>query len=454
MASVTKRGDSFRIMVSLGYNLEGRQIRKTTTFTPPQGVTEGKARKLAEAYAHDFEKKCRGVSDLGENMRFHELAKWYYTEIAPNVIRETTICNQEQLLDLYFMNECGHMKLKDITTARLDELWNKLKREGGHRKYYTLLDPKSIPRGAGLKIARLAGIDENIIYRMTSGKKVRPDSAEKVAAALGQKLEDVFSLESEKRGLSATTINRVKSAVSAVFSTAVRKGMIEKNPCKHTTLPKKEDKKKIYLDADQCKTLLEIFDKHEKPQLKTAITTLLYTGLRSGELLALRWEDIDFEEGIISVSKSLARVRGKSILTAPKTKSSERKVKAPPVLMALLKTHKIWQAERRLALGAMWKNSGQIFTNQKGGYYNGSTLNQQFKKAIKGKGLPPLHIHDLRHANASLLINAGLPTKVVSDHLGHTNTQTTLNIYTHIFEETKAKATEAISAALGQFGKA
>ena len=80
MASITQRGSTFRIMVSLGYGMDGRQIRKTTTYTPPEGVTPGKARKLAEAYAHGFEKHCQGVTNLNENIRFHELASWYFQE--------------------------------------------------------------------------------------------------------------------------------------------------------------------------------------------------------------------------------------------------------------------------------------------------------------------------------------------------------------------------------------
>jgi integrase len=450
MASLTKRGDTFRIMVSLGYGLDGKQIRKTTTFTPPKNVTEGKAKKLAEAYAHDFEKKCRGVSDLGENMRFHELAEWYYREIAPNVVRGITIYNQQLLIKLYALDEFGHMKLKDISTARLDELWNRLKRNGGHREYYALIDTGSIPIGTRRETAKAIGVQESLMYRLTSGGRVNLATAEKISAALGKKVKELFYLGSEKGGLSAATVNRVKAAVSAIFNTAVRKGMMEKNPVANTTPPKIEYTKKPFLDASQCKRLLDILDEQDNPQLKTAITALLYTGLRSGELLALRWEDMDFANASISVNKTLTLLRGEYSFTPPKTKSSERKVKAPPELMALLKAHKIWQAERRLAFGGSWENSGQVFTNEKGGFYNRTTLNQQFKRLLKKNGLPDLHIHDLRHANASLLINAGLPANVVSEHLGHHNTQTTLNTYAHAFDETKAKAAEIISLALGK----
>ena len=347
------------------------------------------------------------------------------------------------------MDEFGHMKLKDITTARLDELWNRLKRNGGRQEKYSLIDKDKIPLSSRRELAKLASVPESLVYRMTDGRRIEKESAAKIAAALNMNIKDLFRLEYEKRGLAASTVTRVKASVSAVFNTAVRKGMIEKNPCINTTPPKIEQKKKLFLEAGQCRQLLNILEEQPNPQLKTAVTMLLYTGLRSGELLALRWEDIDFDRAFVTVSKTLTNLHGEYFLTSPKTKSSERTVKMPPELVELLRTHKVWQEERRTAFGARWENCGHIFTNERGGYYNRSCLNSQFKQILAKNDMPDVSIHDLRHACASLLINSGLPAKVVSEHLGHHNTQTTLNTYTHAFEETKARAAEVISAALG-----
>ena len=96
MPSVKRRGDSFRIMVSLGYGMDGRQIRKTTTYTPPEGVTPGKAEKLATAFAYEFEKQCRGMVNFNENIRFSELADWYYDQIAVHKLKPMTLyCNRK-----------------------------------------------------------------------------------------------------------------------------------------------------------------------------------------------------------------------------------------------------------------------------------------------------------------------------------------------------------------------
>ena len=450
MASLIKRGDSYKIMVSLGYGSDGRQIRKTTTFTPPPNVTEGKGRKLAEAFAHDFEKRCKGVSDLGDNLRFRELVDWYYTEIAPNVIREGTIYDQKILLNLYVMDDFGHLKLKDITTARLDELWNRLKRDGGRREYYAFRDKDVIPLGKRRKTARAAGLTESVLYRACSGDKLTKKTAEKIAAALGRPFKELYELVYEKGGLSSSTVLHIRATMSAIMRTAVKKGLLEKNPVVNTTPPKLEHKKKLFLDAGQCKQLLGILEDIENRQLRVMINTLLFTGLRSGELLALQWRDVNFDEGTITVNKTLLRLVGEYRLSEPKTKSSERIVNAQPELLGLLKEHKAWQDEQKAIFGAAWEQPEQVFSTATGRFYNGVTLNQQFKRILRKNDLPDLHIHDLRHATASLLINAGLPVRVVADHLGHRSTQTTENVYTHVFAESRARAADAISIALGK----
>jgi len=449
MASISKRGDTYRIMVSLGYGLDGRQIRKTCTFTPPATVTEGKGRKLAEAFAHDFEKRCRGVSDLGDNLRFHELFAWYYAEVAPNVIREKTIYDQKVLLNLYVMDGFGHLKLKDITTARLDELWNRLKRDGGRREYYALREKAIIPLGKRRETAKAAGLTEKIIYRACMREKMTKQSAEMIAAALGRPFKELFELVYEKGGLSSATVSHIRATMSAILRTAVKKGLLEKNPVTNTTPPKPDNKKKLFLDSGQCKQLLDIVEDIGNRQLRVMINTLLYTGLRSGELLGLQWRDISFEEGTITVNKTLLRLVGSYRLSEPKTKSSERIVNVQPELLSLLKAHKVWQNERKIAVGSAWEQPDQVFSSATGRFYNGVTLNQQFKKILRKNGLPDLHIHDLRHATASLLINAGLPVRVVADHLGHRSTQTTQDVYAHVFAESRARAADAISIALG-----
>jgi len=187
------------------------------------------------------------------------------------------------------------------------------------------------------------------------------------------------------------------------------------------------------------------------PQTAKAVKTLqtlLYTGMRVGELTALHWDEVDLENGIITIKYNLYRTNGKYKLTTPKTKSSARVIAMPPQLIDLLKEQRKWQENRKRETGNRWIERNAVFTGEFGEYMNKSYINLAFKNFLKKHDLPDVHIHDLRHANASLLINMGIPVKVISEHLGHSNTQTTENIYAHIFDETRVKASKAISEAL------
>ena len=170
--------------------------------------------------------------------------------------------------------------------------------------------------------------------------------------------------------------------------------------------------------------------------------------MRSGELCALHWEDVDLENAVLEVKYNLYRVNGEYKLSSPKTKSSARLIALPPQVVEILREQRAWQEERKAAVGGRWLERGAVFTGQYGEYISKNYLNWEFKKFLKRHGLPDIHIHDLRHANASLLINMGVPVKVISEHLGHCDTRTTENIYAHVFAETMAQASDAISKAL------
>ncbi|MDR1703525.1 MAG: tyrosine-type recombinase/integrase, partial [Clostridiales bacterium] len=401
MPSVTKRGDTYRIMVSLGYGMDGRQIRKTTTFTPPEGVTEGKARKLAEAYAHDYEKRCRGVTNLGENMKFHELAEWYYREIAPKVLKPRTIYHQGNLLDTHIMKTFGHLKLKDITTARIDEHLSYLSREGGVLKYYALIDKDLIPLGQRGPFARRAGIASSQITVLAKGGYVWLPTAEKVAATLEKPVKELFYLAKEKKELSSASIENVTGIMSAIFRVAVKKGIVEKNPVLNATPPKRvKDSDRDYLDDNQCRKLLAILPGIQDRQFALMIETLLFTGLRAGELCALHWSDLDLDAGKITIRHSLTLLKGVYTLDKPKTKTSERVVNISSDLADKFKCHKEAQEKHGAGLGGLggiWNHQGQVFTNQTGGYHSLSFLNGKFKRMLKKHGFPAYHIHDLRH---------------------------------------------------------
>lgn len=112
MATITKRGDTFRIKVSLGYDTEHKQIIKSTTFKPPQGVTPKKAEKLAQQFAYEFESRCKDYTELNENMRFSELAGWYFENFAPVELKPSTAYTYKGQYEKHIKPLIGNMKLK------------------------------------------------------------------------------------------------------------------------------------------------------------------------------------------------------------------------------------------------------------------------------------------------------------------------------------------------------
>ena len=450
MPSIKKRGDTFRIMVSLGYDMDGHQIRKTTTFKPPENVTPGKAEKLATAYAYEFEKRCQGMVNMNENIRFSELCEWYYAQIAVHKLKPSTYYNNRKIIDCYVMPYLGNMKLKDINTARIDALFNELYRHGRKREMFRLRDPNLIPEGTRRPVSRRSKVNLNTVKTCIEGVPVMRDTAERLAATLSMKLKDAFiKVESEDAGLDVGSIKRVRTALSPIFSTAVKKELLLKNPVTNATTPgNTEPEEKEFLDADQCRQLLGFVDEMGNPQVARAVKTLLYTGMRVGELTALHWAEVDMDNATLLVKYNLYRLDGEYHLTTPKTKSSARLITLPPQVIEIFKEQKAWQEKRRAEVGSRWIERDAVFTGQFGEYLNKTYINTEFKKLLKKHDFPNIHIHDLRHANASLLINMGVPVKIISEHLGHCDTRTTENIYAHIFNETLAQTSDAISQAL------
>jgi len=122
MANITHRGNTFRIRVFVGTDINGKKIMKSTTFTPPDDVTPKKAEKLAQEYAFEFERQCRGYTQFNDSMRSSELADWYFTNFAPIELKESTIYTYKEQYKNHIAPVLGNMKLKDITTPKLTQV--------------------------------------------------------------------------------------------------------------------------------------------------------------------------------------------------------------------------------------------------------------------------------------------------------------------------------------------
>ena len=191
-------------------------------------------------------------------------------------------------------------------------------------------------------------------------------------------------------------------------------------------------------------------------QIRVLLNLAVYTGLRKGELLALQWQDIDFKEDQIRVSKAVTLVDGKQIVKAPKTKTSNRTVSIPRSLAIRLQRLKNERVEYRFMLGQRWEGDNWLFIQENGKMMNYSTPYQALQDAIRrynadkkeDQQLPAIPFHGLRHTSATLLIAGNQDIKTVSRRLGHAQTSTTMNIYAHALEESDKKAASALETLL------
>ena len=469
MASIRKRGDTFLITAYMGYELRDKknggdgkeyvQRKKTTTYRPPDGVTASKAEKLARQYAAVWEDKIRGYVALDENRTFAELSEWFFSTVAPQKLKENVAIDDKSMIDAYIMPTLGREKLKNITPQMLDTLFRELRAGGKVKQVFHLTDCAIFPRRGDSEMSRQTGLSRHTIQRAKLGHNIERDGAEKIADYLGLKFSDIWVSGVDNRELADSSVSRVRRCLSSIFTAAVRKEIMRRNPVSHTeTIKRGNFSTAPYLDETQAAALLDALDGQDDFQFKAMITTLLFTGMRGGELCGLKWDCVDFGKGVIYIKATLAYNRGnvtrgkeKYTLQTPKTAHSERYVLIPASIAELLKEQKQRQEERRAAFGAGWIERGTVFATVNGDYYSESHLNAKFKRIVRKIGLPDaLHIHSLRHTTASLLINSDVPAKVISEQLGHASTAITQDLYAHVFASSKVKAMQALELKLGK----
>ena len=377
MANITKRGNTFRIRVFVGTDGNGKSLIKSTTFTPPDGVTAKRAEKLAQEYAFEYERHCRGYVDLNENMRFSELAEWYFANYAPIELKESTVYTYKGQYKNHIAPVIGNMKIKDITTPKLTQVMQSYE-------------------------------------------------------------------------LNPATVKKLYVIIQSIFRRGIEQGFIRDTPCHNVLLPKrKTSRRNKALEEDKLKRFVSFLN--EKPwdeDFKRIIKVLLYTGMRSGECLGLAWEDVDFEHHIISINHTLTDLGGKHHLTPPKTESSIRQIAMGHDLKQILLAQKKYIEDLKLILGDDFAHPEMVFVSALGNYRDRNSVYHSFKRFTKGTEFSDMTLHQLRHCNATLLLNQGFDLKVVSAHLGHCNINVTADIYADVLRSMKAKAADQIELAL------
>lgn len=224
--------------------------------------------------------------------------------------------------------------------------------------------------------------------------------------------------------------------------------VISKNPADLLDSPKVKKYKATVLEVNDVKKLLNII---QNTQFEIPVNLAIGLGLRLGEILGLRWKDIDFDNGIIKVEQTLVRAGNELIFKEPKTEESSRSLSVPDTLLKLLKDHKRNQLEMKMRLGVEYDNKYNLVnTKYNGSIINTATFSHAFGDFIRKhkQDLPQIRFHDLRHTNATLMLLSGTPAKVASSRLGHSTINITMDLYSHVLKDMNIDAAKKLNSVI------
>jgi len=235
--------------------------------------------------------------------------------------------------------------------------------------------------------------------------------------------------------------------INVMFNQAIKWEIVDKNPNLKATKPKREKKERRYYDLEQVNKLLVCLES-ENIKYRALITLALDSGARRGEICALRWSDIDFTTNMMRIERSLKVIRGVVDEAKAKTETSKREIMLSNSTINLLKEYKEWQDNYIRWVGKKWKGTDRVFADKVGEHMHPSTCDHIMRKIVKKYKLAPICFHELRHTSASILIHKGINPKAVSQRLGHSSTDITMEIYSHTFDITKKESAMAFDEVL------
>ncbi len=255
-----------------------------------------------------------------------------------------------------------------------------------------------------------------------------------------------FYREKLDGGLSNATVGKMRVVLQKALDQAVSDGLIPRNVAKGIRLPQGKKKEIQPLSPEQARALIETA---HGDRLEALYLLAVATGLREGELLALTWEDVELEDAVLRVRRTLTRTKGRVDVGPPKTKNSSRSVGLTSRAVEALRGHLARQLEEMERVGSLYRPGGLVFANEVGGIINPSNLrNRSFKRLLNRAGLPPIRFHDLRHTCATLLLSRNVNPKIVSEMLGHASIAITLDTYSHVLPTMQESAVRALEDAL------
>ena len=248
-----------------------------------------------------------------------------------------------------------------------------------------------------------------------------------------------------KGGLSPTTVLQHHRILREALQQAIKWRLLSFNPADGASPPKKAYKETAILDERQAMALIEAA---EGTRYHMPIMLAVTTGMRRGEILGLRWDDVDLDAGFVTVRQTLARVGKELKFKPPKTANGRRRVDLPEFVVEALKAHRKLNLEERMAMGEAYANDGLVCARADGGHLKPDGFSNRVKGIAESLGLPRVTLHGLRHSHASHLFRQGEHPKLVSDRLGHSSIGITMDLYTHVMPGMQQAAAGKLGEAL------
>ena len=389
MAYIQERRDkdgkliSYSIRVHRGRDADGKQLKPwITTFEVQPGWKEKTARKKAEAFASQFEKECKEGTTSDSRLKFAPYCDYVIQLKESTGVKHSTVVRYKELTERIYP-AIGHLKLKDIRADHLNAFYVSLAQPGQNKH---------------------------------TGE-----------------------------GLSPKTIQEHHRLISTVLEQAVKEGLLPFNTARRATLPKVERADVNYFQPEQVAAIRDALEE-EPLKWKTLVHMFLITGARRGEILGLKWSNVDFKKNQIYICNSVLYSPDIGIYeSTPKTDRSKRYISLPAETMQLLKRYQAWQSEERLRVGEYYVNQDFVFASDNGSPIHPDSVTTWLTRFSKRHNLPHINAHAFRHTMASMLYYNGVDSVSISARLGHAQVSTTANIYSHVIEGADQKNAEILA---------
>ncbi len=389
MASVIpKPNGTYLIRISCGLDSSGKQISKSKTFRPSKpNLSFQKLNKEIENFIAAFEEEAKSNNPT---VRFDKITfKDFcpkYLELKKTVLSPNSYAFYETIINTELIPKFGKMKLREIKTYHIQEF----------------------------------------IQYLTTEKKHR---------------------NGEVGGISPSTVRRYATVLRSILSLAYQLEYTDNDAgaSKRIVFPKIETCEVEVYTEEEVRVIFSALDA-EPINIRALVELAIFTGMRRGEIVGLKWADIDFENQSLSIKRSIYKPKdGKALEKEPKSKSSIRTISLPEHLIKTLLEYKAHQDRHISFMGDAWNKLDYVFTEEDGLVMNPQTPTRQFSNFLKRHNIRHLKFHGLRHTSATMLLANGCDIKTVSSRLGHADLETT-GIYLHALESTDRKAAKTFDA--------